>query len=105
MRGLQLFASVGVDELFRIAGAGHQVRHDAGTTLLREGAVPDLLHLLLDGRVVATARRAGVREVDPAGRPGIRRGVGRLPDGGNGQDDRAGGLARTELRAAAHATC
>ena len=65
MRGLQLFASVGVDELFRIAGAGHQVRHDAGTTLLREGAVPELLHLLLDGRVVATARRAGVREVDP----------------------------------------
>ena len=39
MRGLPLFASVGVDELFRIAGAGHQLHHDAGATLLREGAV------------------------------------------------------------------
>ena len=65
MRGLKLFALVGVDELFRMASAGHQVRHDAGTTLLREGAVPENLHLLLDGRVVATARRSGAREIDP----------------------------------------
>ena len=65
MRGLKLFASVGVDELFRMAGASHQVRHDAGTTLLREGAVPETLHLLLYGRVVATARRSGAREIDP----------------------------------------
>ena len=65
MRGLKLFASVGVDELFRIAGAGHQVRHDTGTTLLREGSVPESLHVLLDGRVVGTARRAGAREVGP----------------------------------------
>lgn len=65
MRSLKLFASVGVDELFRMAGAGHQVRHDAGTTLLREGSVPESLHVLLDGRIVSTARRAGAREVDP----------------------------------------
>ena len=37
MRGLALFASIGVDELFRIAGAGHQERHETGTTLLAEG--------------------------------------------------------------------
>lgn len=65
MRGLPLFASVGVDELFRIAGAGHQARHDGGAILLREGAVPESLHLLLDGHVVASARRTGAREVTP----------------------------------------
>ena len=63
MRNLPLFASVGVDELFRIAGAGHQVRHETATTLLHEGAVPDNLHVLLDGRVVATARRGSPREI------------------------------------------
>ena len=64
MRGLKLFASVSVDELFRIAGTGHQVRHDTGATLLREGAAPDTLHLVLDGRVAATGRHTGAREID-----------------------------------------
>ena len=63
IRGLPLFASVGIDELFRIAGAGHQMRHDAGTTLFREGAVPEQLHVLLDGTVVATGHRGGSREI------------------------------------------
>ena len=66
LRGLPMFASVGIDELFRIAGAGHQVRHEAATTLLHEGAVPDNLYVLLDGRVVATARRTVPREITPA---------------------------------------
>ena len=65
LRGLPMFASVGIDELFRIAGAGHQVRHEAASTLLHEGAVPDNLHVLLDGRVVATARQAVPREITP----------------------------------------
>ena len=65
MRKLPLFASVGVDELFRIVGTGHQVRHDKGTTLMREGSVPSNLHLLLDGVVVATGRRSGAREIRP----------------------------------------
>jgi AAA family ATP:ADP antiporter len=65
LRGLPMFASVGVDELFRIAGAGHQVRHEAASTLLHEGAVPDNLYVLLDGRVVATARRTVPREITP----------------------------------------
>lgn len=63
IRGLPLFASVGIDELFRIAGSGHQTRHDAGTTLFREGAVPEQLHVLLDGAVVATGYRGGSREI------------------------------------------
>ena len=65
LRGLPMFASVGIDELFRIVGAGHQVRHESGTTLLHEGTVPDNLHVLLDGRVVATSRRTGTREITP----------------------------------------
>ena len=64
IRGLPLFASVGIDELFRIAGAGHQTRHDTGTTLFREGAVPEQLHVLLDGTVVATGNRGGSRKIE-----------------------------------------
>ena len=66
MRKLPLFASVGIDELFRIIGTGHQARHDKGTTLMREeGSVPSNLHLLLDGVVVATGRESGAREINP----------------------------------------
>ena len=65
LRGLPMFGSVGIDELFRIVGACHQVRHETATTLLHEGAVPDNLYLLLDGRVVATARRTSPREILP----------------------------------------
>ena len=65
LRGLPMFASVGIDELFRIVGAGHQVRHETATTLLNEGAVPDNLYLLLDGRVVATSRRTNPLEITP----------------------------------------
>ena len=65
LRHLPMFSSVGVDELFRIAGAGHQARHEAASILLHEGAVPDNLHVLLDGRVVATARQKSPREITP----------------------------------------
>ena len=65
LRGLPMFASVGIDELFRIVGAGHQVRSETATTLLHEGAVPDNLHVLLDGRVVATSRRTNSLEITP----------------------------------------
>ena len=40
LRTLPLFASVSVDELFRMAGSGRQVRHQPGTVLLQEGIVP-----------------------------------------------------------------
>ncbi|HEX5474052.1 MAG TPA: Npt1/Npt2 family nucleotide transporter [Vicinamibacterales bacterium] len=51
LRVLPMFAGVSVDELFRIAAGGRQVRHDAGRILLQEGAVPETVHVLLDGRV------------------------------------------------------
>lgn len=65
LRGLPMFASVGIDELFRIVGTGHQVRHETATILLHQGAVPDNLYLLLDGRVVATSRRTNPLEIMP----------------------------------------
>jgi AAA family ATP:ADP antiporter len=54
LRRLPLFASVSIDELFRIAAGSRQVRHEAGTTLLEERAVPEMLHVLLDGEVTLT---------------------------------------------------
>jgi AAA family ATP:ADP antiporter len=54
LRQLPLFASVSVDELFRIAGTARQVRHEPGTTLLKEGSVPLQIHLLLDGTILGS---------------------------------------------------
>jgi CRP-like cAMP-binding protein len=45
-----MFASVSVDELFRLAGAGRQSRHEAGEVLSEGRAVPEGLRVLLDGR-------------------------------------------------------
>ena len=64
LRELPLFASVSVDELFRIASAAKQVRHDPGTVLLQDGSVPATTHFLLDGRVTATSREMGPRVVN-----------------------------------------
>jgi ATP/ADP translocase/HEAT repeat protein/CRP-like cAMP-binding protein len=65
LRHLPLFASVTVDELFRVAGAARQVRHEAGSVLLQEGSVPATIHLLLDGKVNATSRQTSPRTIDP----------------------------------------
>ena len=54
LRRLPLFASVSIDELFRIASSSRQVRHEAGSTLLSERATPEMLHVLLDGEVAVT---------------------------------------------------
>jgi len=58
IRTLPLFASVSVDELFRIAGTARQVRHQSGTVLLQEGIIPDTIHILLDGRIVEAGTTA-----------------------------------------------
>ena len=56
LRELPLFASVSIDELFRIASAAKQVRHDPGTVLLAEGTIPETLHFLLDNRQISSSR-------------------------------------------------
>jgi CRP-like cAMP-binding protein len=64
LRNLPLFASMSVDEMFRLTGAGRQVRHDAGSILLQEGAVPESVHILLDGVIVASSRDGAPHRVE-----------------------------------------
>lgn len=64
LRHLPLFASLSVDELFRVTGAGRQVRHESGSVLLQEGAVPENIHLLIDGVVTASGRESDTRRLD-----------------------------------------
>jgi HEAT repeat protein/CRP-like cAMP-binding protein len=61
LRRMQLFEFVSVDELFRIAGLGRQVRHESGRVLYQEGTAPESLQFLLDGKVVAR-RQSGETE-------------------------------------------
>ena len=65
LRQLPLFASVSVDELFRMGSAARQVRHDPGSVLQTGGAVPDVVHLLLDGRVTAV-HDGDTRTIEPS---------------------------------------
>jgi CRP-like cAMP-binding protein len=63
---LPLFASLSVEELFRLAGASRQIRHEPGTILLAARTVPDTLHVLLDGEVVQTGGAAPQTVAAPA---------------------------------------
>ena len=53
---IPLFDFVSVDELFRIAGAARQVRHEVGQGLYHEGAPADDVQFLLEGTVELSAR-------------------------------------------------
>ena len=103
LRRLPLFASLWVDELFRIAGAGRQTRHDAGRVLLQEGALPEAVHVLLDGTVVARGHD-GVAGDRGAGDARLRGGARRAAHGRNGPrlgpGRRAVGAGRRRARAA-----
>jgi CRP-like cAMP-binding protein len=50
-RKIELFDFVSVDELFRIAGSGRQVRHEGGRALYSEGAQAEEVQFLLEGSV------------------------------------------------------
>jgi AAA family ATP:ADP antiporter len=54
LRRLPLFDFTSVDELFRIAGLGGQVRHEAGRVLYAKGTAPAALQFVLDGHVEVT---------------------------------------------------
>ncbi len=64
LRELPLFKSVSVDELYRIAAAARQMRHEPGATLLTEGSAGETVHLLLDGKVVATGTGSAPESID-----------------------------------------
>ncbi len=63
LRMLPLFASLSVEDLLRLAGASRQVRHERGTVLLMERALPESFHVLLDGEVTATGSDAAPQAV------------------------------------------
>jgi CRP-like cAMP-binding protein len=72
LHSLPLFASVSVDELFRIAHAGQQVRHEPGKVLYEAGSPPGSFQVLLDGAVAFRTQTGGGRESGPPAALGFR---------------------------------
>jgi CRP-like cAMP-binding protein len=62
LRRMPLFDYVTVDELFRIADTGRQVRHEHGRVLYDQGVTPEDVQFLLDG----TVQRATAGDEDAA---------------------------------------
>lgn len=54
LRSIHLFDFVSVDELFRIASTGRQVRSEAGRALYEQGDQVDVVHFLIEGAVRTT---------------------------------------------------
>jgi ATP/ADP translocase/HEAT repeat protein/CRP-like cAMP-binding protein len=63
IRHIQLFEYASIDELFRIAGLGRQVRHEPGRVLYEAGRTADSLQLLLDGRVMVRGEDGATSEI------------------------------------------
>ncbi len=68
LRRIQLFDFVSVDELFRVASLGRQVRHETGRVIAQEGHAIDALHFVLDGRVAIGGTHCGP---DDSGAPAV----------------------------------
>jgi CRP-like cAMP-binding protein len=64
LRTVPLFALASVDELFRIAQLGKQVRYESGRMLHEAGRTVDSLQVLLDGRVSVTRPGADPKEIE-----------------------------------------
>jgi AAA family ATP:ADP antiporter len=63
LRTVPLFAFASVNELFRIAQLGNQVRHEPGRTLYEAGRAVDTIQFMLDGRVSATRPDGETKEI------------------------------------------
>jgi AAA family ATP:ADP antiporter len=63
LRAIPLFDFVSVDELFRIAAASRQIRHEEGREIYREGEYPDEVHFVLAGHVQFDADGYGAATV------------------------------------------
>jgi ATP:ADP antiporter, AAA family len=79
LRRLPLFASVSVDELFRIASASKQVRHETGSVLVQEGSIPANIHILLDGRVIVAGHDGGPSNLEAPAALGFVEAMAGLP--------------------------
>jgi AAA family ATP:ADP antiporter len=65
LSALPLFGRTSVDELFRLAGASQQVRHEPGKVLYAEGSMPTAVQFLLDGSVTVADRTGDTRTATP----------------------------------------
>jgi len=63
LHAMPLFASVSVDELFRIAALGRQTTFEAGRMLFEQGAVPERLQFLLDGGAISRTADGRTRDL------------------------------------------
>ncbi len=79
LRRLPLFASVSVDELFRIASASKQARHEPGSVLEQAGSVPSIVHILLDGHVTAAGPDGVPSTIDAPAAVGFIEAMAGLP--------------------------
>jgi ATP:ADP antiporter, AAA family len=67
LRMVPLFAFVSIDEMFRIALLGRQVRYEEGRVLYEAGRPADSIQLLLDGRVAAARPDGEAKEITAPG--------------------------------------
>ena len=65
LREVPLFAFVSVDELFRLADAGKQIRHVTGEVLYEEGMPLESFHILLEGKLDLSKRSGVSRNIEP----------------------------------------
>jgi ATP/ADP translocase/HEAT repeat protein/CRP-like cAMP-binding protein len=63
IRVTPLFASLSIDELFRVAGAGQEVRHQAGREPYRAGQAAQEVFFLLEGSVETSGGVGPAREI------------------------------------------
>jgi HEAT repeat protein/CRP-like cAMP-binding protein len=63
LRRVPLFAFTSVDELFRVAVLGRQVRHEPGRTIYEAGRAVDSIQFLLEGRVTAARPNGDAKDI------------------------------------------
>jgi AAA family ATP:ADP antiporter len=63
LRAIPIFDFVSVDELFRIAGACRQARHEAGREICREGTPATDVQFLLEGSVQLSGANGASRDI------------------------------------------
>ncbi|MGH7337014.1 MAG: HEAT repeat domain-containing protein, partial [Myxococcota bacterium] len=73
LKRIPLFDYVSVDELFRVAGTGRQMRHEPGRVIFEDGLPPDTLQFLIDGEAAIEAG-ANPAPRAPAGSTGATEG-------------------------------
>ena len=65
LRHIPMYATLSIDELFRLASTGRQIRYERGRVLYRAGTTPTAVEYLLDGRVELTDMHGSTRTVEP----------------------------------------